>query len=180
MKHQKNFFKAFTAYRHRRGFGVHSPSAFVLVNEVIRSPYSYYAYDKINDSLPRDKARTARLLHRMVARVRPSCVFFSPNIEPGLRQAVMLADSRLEEIKSLDSFRDRGLAVLSAPDQKTVEKVLSHPEAIVIMERKQKGERIPVEEMMAIMPDGVLFYDENTFLAVRKTGMQLLSYRCKI
>lgn len=59
-------------WRHRGGYGVHSPSAFTFVNDVINLPdyYAYYGYR----ALPASKDFDARLLFRLVAALAPSTI----------------------------------------------------------------------------------------------------------
>ncbi|MBD5227385.1 MAG: hypothetical protein HDS67_04960 [Bacteroidales bacterium] len=59
-------------WRHRRGFGVHSPSAFMLVREVVRprGRYRYYAEERL-DAMRIEEAdrRIYRLAVRLVGRL---------------------------------------------------------------------------------------------------------------
>ncbi len=40
-------------FRHRKGYGIHSPFAFSLVTQVLYSPGYYYAYDWLDGLMPR-------------------------------------------------------------------------------------------------------------------------------
>lgn len=65
--------KSYRRWRHRRGFGVHSPSAFSFVGDVVRPArgYGYYAYP----TLPRlGGGDNPLLLFRLVARIKPATV----------------------------------------------------------------------------------------------------------
>lgn len=62
--------------RHGRGFGVHSPSAYRFIREVLREECAYYAYPEV-DALAASwpgGARKARMLLRIVAAMRPHSV----------------------------------------------------------------------------------------------------------
>lgn len=67
-------------WRHGRGFGVHSPYAFRMVNDVLRLPpdYAYYAYDDIARERHRLQAPVplaeAFLIFRAVNEFQPSLV----------------------------------------------------------------------------------------------------------
>ena len=70
--------------RHGRGFGVHSPSAYRYIREVLCERYSYYAYEQIDavaDSLPGGRSR-ARMLLRVAIHARQAdiAVTGSPDV----------------------------------------------------------------------------------------------------
>ena len=63
-------------YRHRCGYGVHSPSDFFLITYVIYEKQAYYAYGELkkkffDDSLPHYRTKVNRLLFRLVNYCRP-------------------------------------------------------------------------------------------------------------
>ena len=58
-------------FRHRQGYGVHSPSDFFLITSVIYEGMPYYAYDRLKKSsstrsLPHYREKVNRLLFRLV------------------------------------------------------------------------------------------------------------------
>ena len=58
-------------FRHRRGYGVHSPSDFFLITSVMYESLPYYAYDRLKMSsstkaLPHYREKVNRLLFRLV------------------------------------------------------------------------------------------------------------------
>ena len=58
-------------FRHRRGYGVHSPSDFFLITSVMYERLPYYAYDRLKmssstKSLPHYREKVNRLLFRLV------------------------------------------------------------------------------------------------------------------
>lgn len=63
-------------FRHRCGYGVHSPSDFYLITFVIYENLSYYAYDELkkksfDKSQPHYRRKVNRLLFRLVNYLRP-------------------------------------------------------------------------------------------------------------
>ena len=63
-------------YRHRCGYGVHSPSDFFLITYVIYEKQPYYAYGELKkqtflDSLPHYRTKVNRLLFRLVNYCHP-------------------------------------------------------------------------------------------------------------
>ncbi len=65
---------AINRWRHRRGFGVHSPAAFMLVKEVVRPHrrYRYYAEDRV-DVMRVDETdrKLCRLAVRLIGYLHP-------------------------------------------------------------------------------------------------------------
>ena len=68
-------------FRHRRGYGVHSPFAFRLITDVVYERLPYYAYDelkRLRRSLPKGARmypeRVDRLLFRLVNHLSPQRV----------------------------------------------------------------------------------------------------------
>ena len=64
-------------FRHRCGYGVHSPSDFFLITSVIYEGLPYYAYKELKGhplqkSLPHYREKVNRLLFRLVNYFRPS------------------------------------------------------------------------------------------------------------
>ena len=63
-------------FRHRCGYGVHSPSDFFLITSVIYEELPYYAYDRLKCAplskvLPHYRERVNKLLFRLVVHYRP-------------------------------------------------------------------------------------------------------------
>lgn len=63
-------------FRHRRGYGVHSPSDFFLITSVMYESLPYYAYDRLKMSsstkaLPHYREKVNKLLFRLVNYFRP-------------------------------------------------------------------------------------------------------------
>ena len=71
-------------FRHRRGYGVHSPFAFDFITNVVYEHAPYYKYDELNEQVARQEAalghawshreplRLKQLLFRMVNRAQPA------------------------------------------------------------------------------------------------------------
>ena len=64
-------------FRHRCGYGVHSPSDFFLITSVMYETLPYYAYDRLkasagSKSFPHYREKVNRLLFRLVNHFRPT------------------------------------------------------------------------------------------------------------
>ena len=54
-------------FRHRCGYGVHSPFAFKFITEVLYEPLHYYAYKELDkDLLLKDRFRVRKILHLLL------------------------------------------------------------------------------------------------------------------
>ena len=97
----QRFAQWYKRLRHSKGFGVHSPYAFMLVGQLLNCPYRYYAYDDIEGYLlnqpdSRRLRHDARLLIRMVGRMGFSRFGTVGKVHPVLHKAVEIADSRVK------------------------------------------------------------------------------------
>lgn len=64
-------------FRHRCGYGVHSPSDFFLITSVVYEDLPYYAYERLkmsssSKSLPHYREKVNKLLFRLVNHFRPA------------------------------------------------------------------------------------------------------------
>lgn len=95
-----SFAQWYKRLRHSKGFGIHSPFAFMLVNEIINCRCRYYGYDDIElyiDSMKgRKQRRLARLLIRLVGRISFKKFIVIGKADDVLIKAVEIADSRVE------------------------------------------------------------------------------------
>lgn len=95
-----SFAQWYKRLRHSKGFGIHSPFAFMLVNEVINCRCRYYGYDDIEPYIDLMKGskqrRLARLLIRLVGRISFNKFVIVGEIDDVLIKAVEIADSRVE------------------------------------------------------------------------------------
>lgn len=66
---------SYRRWRHSRGFGVHSPWAYGVVSEVLRSNdrYGYYAWDSIDRTFGQH-SRLARKVYALIVHLQPSTV----------------------------------------------------------------------------------------------------------
>lgn len=65
----------FERFRHRRGFGIHSPFAYRFITEVLRQPLPYYAYRLLDTA-------DERLLLRICAFLDPAALITYGTVAP--------------------------------------------------------------------------------------------------
>lgn len=65
-------------FRHRKGYGVHSPFAFHFITDVIYEYHAYYAYSELDNTLPLSmqlrKRRGLHLLFRLANHLQPKTI----------------------------------------------------------------------------------------------------------
>lgn len=86
--------------RHSRGFGVHSPFAFAIVNLLrLRRGWGFYADCQITDTALKEGGRRLRRdalrFHRLCSRFADGTVFVSPDAPKAISLAALLASSRV-------------------------------------------------------------------------------------
>lgn len=107
MRLLKEISRRYIRFRHGKGYGIHSPFAYMIVRDVINPPYRYYGYDDLEvdiSAVGRYKAmrRNLRLVLRLVGRMNCRKVILPPVVDPLLRKAVSLGGGEL--IDSPDSM----------------------------------------------------------------------------
>ena len=75
-----------------RGFGIHSPFAFDLVQNTLRERSPYYIYDVIDTMQPCHRD-SLKLIVRLVCRLRPSSCCVVGDIAPEVGQVIKGTDS---------------------------------------------------------------------------------------
>lgn len=94
-------------FRHRCGYGVHSPSDFFLITSIIYEKYHYYAYRRLKERgfsnfLPHYRRKVNRLLFRLVNYFRPETL-----IEVGIGNGASISYMRAA-CHTMDSFAIKG------------------------------------------------------------------------
>lgn len=96
-------------FRHRCGYGVHSPSDFFLITSVIYENYSYYAYKELKRGVccKRNRYRTKvyRLLFRLINYYTPESVI-DIACDGGISMSYMKAASKKLTCYSLSDTKD--------------------------------------------------------------------------
>ena len=153
--------RCYLRWRHTRGFGVHSPFAFRLQQQVVRpGDVTYYGYRDIDQALDENASTRirseARMLLRLAVFLRPKSVFLSHGAHPAYHSAVKAAGSAitierrphraascdlicfradalpLEEMTAYLADGEHALAVVDIPDGWVRSIADSMPEGLVI------------------------------------------------
>lgn len=157
--------------RHYLGFGVHSPMAYRLINDVVRRHGRYYLYDEL-DSLPCNPggrhSHLVRMAHRLCARFPWRNVW----IDPGLPEIYSHAPGTAERTQdaSADLCIAHGhlpaaaLERLAKPGADTVASLVIDPEPATLRE---------IEETM---PRGVILEGHDVLIALARRDIAFIKY----
>lgn len=178
--------RAYKRWRHTRGYGVHSPFAYMIVKEVIRPAegYAYYGYVDIDNaiddnSLPGTR-RMARILLRLAARL-------------GIQDAFLPHDSRTSAFRCALKGACSGMRIVSALSAldsvrlicstgehvplADLEKALRTPGRIVAIRNMPEGWR---DRLFDAISEGLMLYGRSNAIFFSRPGMQKVAYSVKI
>lgn len=143
-------------WRHRRGFGVHSPSAYVMMTDVVRPSrlYGLYSYYYLDCLLERMSAPSAmlmkarermRLLLRLCCHLAPSSLKITADKTATPLTAKLLGElSRLSGVTTCGENTAPGLWVIAATEdnrdrickmQEEMKEALAQGAAIVLLDK---------------------------------------------
>ena len=137
---------SFVLWKRLRGYGVHSPEAFRLVQRVVKSPgkVCYYGEEVLSTRDADSRLlRQARLLLRLTAYLQPAFVWTSPGIPALMTEAVSLAGEviRIFDGKVYPDKTDEAdlIVVYKKPLTKSVlDKAIAAGKSIVAFEVPEK------------------------------------------
>jgi len=171
--------------RHVRGFGVHSPFAYMLVKDIIRplgiyGYYGYYTIDCITESKPRaihtpqgdlDAGDLAKLILRLVATLHPGNVFLSESLPRVISAAVKEASPGIALHRKLNEDTIPALTVVEA----------SHPAVAQIPDFLAKDGNMALliapspqlcSDLFDSLSEGLLLEGKRVALLVARSKMQ--------
>lgn len=169
-------------WRHTRGYGVHSPFAYMLVNEVVHPPkaYGYYNYDAILPDIPHNYYgkiyRHACTLLRLSARLDvdsayiPQYALAVPFIaalkgaNSGMRITAVLADA--------DNCTLIGTASDYVP-LATLKKLLQKEGRIVAMRNVPSDWDI---QLFEALPSGIMLHSPHELIVINRPYTQKVAY----
>lgn len=183
------FALSYKRWRHKKGYGVHSPFAYSLIKDLSAKPGSYYK-DKMMSKLMGAKYtythRQGRLLHRLIARLDPSVIVMP---EEGYSEewviAITFANSKANIIKDFPNTPfENVLVVVSAPY------VNSHPDEMALLLSCERGILMTFGEpseiaearrfIQHIIPRGWGLIDKKTALFIASSDSPYIDYDVKL
>lgn len=184
MKRNRGVFERYRRWRHSRGYGVHSPFAYRLVERVIHpGPYCYYGYGDIDETFPgsvdRRVRREARMLLRLVAELHPASIFLPTGIHPAYHAAVQAADSKIEIVRKprLASTADMICTQADFIGLDTLRAHLAVPGHSVALVNAPEGWD---EALFEAVGEGMMMTGTRNLFVVAREGMQKISYTVQI
>lgn len=174
MKQKGRIFSWISRMRHSRGFGVHSPYAFMLIHDLIESRYAYYSDDSLEEILRRvpEYKHDNRILFRIAARMQPDHIRIYGAGNPAAEEAVRLSRPKIK------NSGEHGLIYISSPGfDKEFLKYSRIPDQIILA-RKLKPESLAfIEENINY---GLLLYSPRLTLFIARKEMAFLSYDIRL
>lgn len=186
--------RTYLRWRHSKGYGVHSPFAFFMVESVI-SPgkYGYYGYHDIDRYFRSERSQSqtlslkqARFLFRLAVNIPVSSIL-SYESERGILGVVAKAScKRLYSLNRLENRVDDSfpfpkdcLAVLTgtnSPETSLVESMLDYGCSVVAF-----GPDLPLRRILEKKRDrGVVFSDKNAVVTIPRDKMAFVKYECTL
>lgn len=146
--------------RRSRGFGIHSPFAYDLVQNTLRERkgYGYYPSDPI------DCHHDLRLILRLVARFQPRRVLVSGDVNDEIVKTVRRADSRIAFTGDTPD-----MVIISGHDISDISlltacKTLRAGGVVLSLDRRKSTPQI--KRMKDVMECGMTFFSRHKWLAV--------------
>lgn len=173
--------ESYKRWRHTRGYGVHSPFAYMLVKEVVRpgSDYVWYAYTDVDnamaDRVARRYRRQARILLRLAARLAVESAFIPQNVSGPFRAALLGADSRMHIVTAMAEI-DRCRLIGTIGDYiplETLTRLMARPGRILVFLNVPDGWR---ESLFGAVDEGLMFYSRRNVIVINRPGMQKVAY----
>lgn len=151
--------RAFPDWRHGRGFGVHSPWAFRVIDEVLHEKSAYYNYPRVDALAGAGRERAARAVFRLLIHFRPSSVtVFGGDEWHGINTLAGAADANGQRLAIVDNLN-------TAPED-VLEAVGEHGAIIVLRDRANASETF-LSALRTVLPqDHGMTVDSIRTLAV--------------
>lgn len=178
-----DFWQWFKRLRHSKGFGVHSPFAFMLVNEIINCRYRYYGYDDvepyIDSANSRKQRRLARLLIRITGRVSFERFVIIGEADRVLSKAVEVADSRVEIVKGPVKEYSSALVYIGAlcADSEYLRSAMHTDGNVLIFDTLGDDKlRMQYESLVSEVCHGVVFEDTDMSMVFIRRQLPMVKY----
>lgn len=184
-----SLFSSYLRWRHSRGFGVHSPFAYNLVDIAVRPGiYGFYGYDLIEDALLSPQAKPyprlrkdARLLLRFAAMLNPDQVLVYPCAQPVFKAAARGAGIPVDYYPlGSGGAMPKGKTLLltrgALPDGEEIRRLLNGGVAIMAIEPDKTARGI----LTTGVSRGVVFKGTRIVIAIPRDEMAFVSYSMKL
>lgn len=146
--------KSFNSWKHKRGFGIHSPFAYRFVTEVLCQRWHYYAYI----ILGRDE--NLRLIHRLAVDFQPEKFYIVASDKNKWAKPITMATSKA---MPTDTPKAGTLLVAEWPymTHRTIKALKAGANAMIMNASDDALERIA-----AVLKHGMCFYNNHGTIVV--------------
>lgn len=173
-----------TRWRHKHGFGIHSPFAYEVVTRALfPKGCAWYGYRTIDHAIGKNDdesvRRIAKMLLRLCSMMHPRSVFISSSAHKAFTTALRIADSATifernpHKADSADLLCTHGDLV----DLDKIIESLRHPGHWVMIRDIPRDWREKIEEEL---PEGLVFFGRRNLIAFNRPDMQKISYEMPI
>ena len=175
-------------YWRSKGFGIHSPFAYMFVTEIVHCPYSYYAYAEIADShakqFDKKKFHDAKLLHRVAARFSINRSVVSEDEDEVIKKTLLLANSGMELATSIQQTNGQ-IVYISKLEERLMEKLtmLIESDMVFIFFRglkKDEAMKSWFSRVAEQLVHGVALKDSDLGIIVVNKKMPAMSFDVKL
>ena len=174
----------FKRRRSAKGFGIHSPSAFKFVTEIVHSQYAYYAYTELIDHVPPGRnagslIHDALLLHRIAAYMIPEQFLIAGHRNGVLTEAVTKANSTTDVIHKPVATQRKSLVFASHGDfsRTELERYLTTEGNILIL---RGCKRCDILNLAGRLQTGIILIDSDIAIILVSEKMQLCVYDVRL
>ncbi|MCH5236716.1 MAG: hypothetical protein J1E95_02830 [Muribaculaceae bacterium] len=174
-----SFWNHYLCWRHSKGYGVHSPFAFRMVNDVISpGPYGYYGYKEIDRLCSKGSFKPDRMkfLLRLLLFLKSGRLLVFRNLNEELRMVAKLASVKALQIKTslFTDFKTEDLLVFPGEETDLDLARSAVDSGVSVMAFH------PCEELRQLMskpiPNGLLLYSKKNILLIPRRDMAYTSY----
>lgn len=174
----KTLAESYKRLRHTRGYGVHSPFAFSMLDNIYyHRGYCYYAETEIENSVGHKHAlqfRRCMILHRLVARYSVCAVYVDCSCPDSFMQAIKLADSGLRFTSDIDKS---DLIIDSNGELSAEEVIRLIPGRIILI--FNPSDKIRILRTTGLT-SGLMLYGKNSCLLAYRPKMRFTSYSIRL
>ena len=152
-------------FRHRKGYGVHSPFAFRFITDVVYEHYPYYAYSELDKALPLSmqlrKRRGLHLLFRLANHLQPKTIVLPANAYQEKRY--MQSGCRGANIQSEWPEGEVGMCLLAEPSDEALRHVGRNSVLLLdnLHHHREWFQGLPSVVSFDLFYLGISFFDEQ-------------------
>lgn len=178
--------ESYKRWRHTRGYGVHSPFAFSMIESVVHpSPlYTMYGYEDIDNSMTGSQIphsrRHARMLLRLASFLNVKSVYLPKDLKAApFRTALLAANSKMKITSGASGILKCDMICSRAEyvPLDTLGKFIATPGAVLSMVSVPAGW---ADSLFELLPEGLMFYSKTSLIIVNRPGMQKVSYSVRL